>query len=199
MSYPIRIKAGEMINLIASVLIIVVSLGCLTVVVFPEKSEAIAAGLTDLTNGVKGILPVANGGFGNASAVISSSPSIAASSVTATTSFNLGTKLSTSVTNPYISSGFGYSTSAVLANANGTAAFEIPVSGITSASGVVVLPTANTGWACHTFNEVHTASSVAVVQIASTASSVTFNNYNSSQVSDSFPASSVIHASCFGY
>lgn len=191
-----------------------------------------AAGLTDLSNGVKGVLPVINGGTGSASGVIASTSisassvaatnitatsavigtisassvtavssvaqSVTASAVTANTSFNFA-KLSSSATNPFISSGFGYVASAVLSNANGTAAFEIPVSGVTSQSGVVGLPTATTGWACHTFNEVHSASSVAVIQIASTASSVTLNNYNASQVSDNFPTSSVIHGSCFAY
>jgi hypothetical protein len=109
------------------------------------------------------------------------------------------TKQFMSATNPYISSGFGYTASAVLANANGTAAFKIPVSGVTATSGVIALPTASNGWSCNTFNEVHSASSVAVVQTASAASSVTLINYNASQAEGAFPASSVIHGSCFAY
>lgn len=211
MSFPMRTKSVEAINLIASILVIAATLAVLSMTLIPRDNEAYAAGLTDLSNGVKGVLPVANGGTGSASGILSttslSASSVAATNITATSaviatiaasSVNLN-KLSTSSTNPYISSGFGYAASAVLTNVNGTSAFEIPVSGVTATSGVVTLPTANTGWACHTFNEVHSASSVSVIQTASTASSVTLSNYNASQVSDSFPASSVIHGSCFAY
>jgi len=106
-----------------------------------------------------------------------------------------------SATAPYISNGFGYGTaSAVLANANGTGAFEISTSGVTPpASGVITLPQATTGWSCVTFTETTSASAVVTKQIASTASSVTLDNFNASGAESSFPTSAVIHASCFAY
>jgi len=104
-------------------------------------------------------------------------------------------------TAPYINSGFGYgATSAVLAKSNGTGAFEIATNGVTPpASGVIVLPQATNGWSCNTYTETSSASAVVTKQIASTISSVTIDNFNSSGAESSFPTSAVIHASCFAY
>ena len=114
------------------------------------------------------------------------------------TSLSLNSLL-VSGTAPYIASGFGYSASTVLATANGTGAFEIPISSVAASSGVLTMPNATNGWACQVFGETTNASSVLVKQIASSASSVTIANYNNSLAQGNFAVVTVFHASCFGY
>ena len=101
-------------------------------------------------------------------------------------------------TAPFVKSGFGNASSAVLAFSNGTGAFEVAVSGTTATSGVLQMPNAANGWVCNSFVESTSASAV-TRQTASTASSVTIQNFDTTGATSVFPASSIIHATCAAY
>lgn len=119
--------------------------------------------------------------------------------IRANTQINMGGVLLASITAPTIISGFG--TSPSIANNNGTAAFEVNVgTGGTAASGVIGLPTAAHGWTCAANDETTTSATVFISkQIASTASSVTISNYNTSGAPAAWTASDIVHVQCMAY
>jgi hypothetical protein len=101
--------------------------------------------------------------------------------------------------NPTIGSGFGTSPT-ILATA-GTAAFQVTVgTGGVATSGVVTMPTAINGWNC-SCNDITTYSTTvfACRQTASTTTSVTIGNFNSSAVAAAWAASDVLRLQCTGY
>jgi hypothetical protein len=104
-----------------------------------------------------------------------------------------------STTAPTVSSGFGASPS-VSAN-NGTAAFRVNVgTGGTAVSGVVGLPTATTGWNCFAQDVTTFSTTVFVTRVtASTTTTVTIGNFNTSAAAAAWAASDVIELSCFAY
>lgn len=102
-------------------------------------------------------------------------------------------------TAPTISSGFG--TSPSIANQNGTAAFTINVgTGGSATSGVIGLPTANTGWSCQPTDITTTSSTVFMTkQTASSATSATIGNFNDTGTAAAWTASDVLSVSCHAY
>jgi len=104
-----------------------------------------------------------------------------------------------SVTAPTISSGFGTSPS-VVAN-NGVGAFTVNVgTGGTATSGVIGLPTATNGWSCSCNDVTTTSSSVFMCkQTATSATTATIGNFNTSGAATAWTASDVIQVKCMGY
>ena len=106
------------------------------------------------------------------------------------------TNLLLSSTAPKISSGFG--TSPTIPKNNGTAAFQINIgTGGTATRGVIGLPTAKNGWACH-FDDTTTQSAAVFVtkQIASSATSATIANFNTSGAQAAWVASDILTGGC---
>ena len=102
-------------------------------------------------------------------------------------------------TAPTISSGFGTSPS-VTAN-NGTAAFRINVgTGGTATSGVIGLPTAANGWNCYATDITTNSASVFLTkQTASTTTTATLGNFNTSAAATAWTASDILAVSCFAF
>jgi hypothetical protein len=119
-------------------------------------------------------------------------------SVNATTSYRLATKIAWSATAPTVNSGF--CTSPSISNNNGTAAFTITIGSACAAStGVLTMPTASVGWSCH-FNNVTTPASNTPYQTASTTTSVSVTNYaRTTGVASNWTASEVVTAECTAY
>ena len=104
-----------------------------------------------------------------------------------------------SSTTPTIGSGFGTSPSIVASN--GTAAFTLNIgSGGSATSGVVIMPVANTGWACTAMpNTVPQAGAVMYSSPTST-SSITITNYTQATgVALAWPTNTIISVKCVGY
>lgn len=100
---------------------------------------------------------------------------------------------------PTISSGFG--TSPSIAKSNGTGAFTINVgTGGTATNGVIALPTITNAWKC-TCNDITTQSTTVFMckQKASSASSATIANYNTSGAEAAWVASDIVQVSCVAY
>jgi hypothetical protein len=100
---------------------------------------------------------------------------------------------------PTISSGFG--TSPSIANNNGTAAFTINVgTGGTATSGVIGLPTATTGWNCQATDITTNSATVFITkQTASTTTTATIGNFNTSAAAAAWAASDILRVSCFAF
>lgn len=97
-----------------------------------------------------------------------------------------------------IASGFG---TGATVSSNGPAAIVINVgTGGTATSGVLTLPTAPTGWDCHA-NDITTTSATVFItkQTASTVSSATIGNFNTSAAAAAWVASDLVNVSCFPY
>jgi len=122
--------------------------------------------------------------------------SISSAGVIKGTAFN-ATNLLISATAPTISSGFG--TSPSIATNNGTAAFTVNVgTGGTATSGVIGLPTATNGWNCFCTDITTNSSTVfACKQTASSTSSATIGNFNTSAAAAAWVASDILSVSCF--
>jgi hypothetical protein len=104
--------------------------------------------------------------------------------------------LMVSSTAPTISSGFG--TSPSVASNNGTAAFTINVgTGGSATSGVIGLPTATNGWVCHAQDLTTNSATVFVTkQTASSTTTATIGNFNTSGAAAAWVASDILHISC---
>lgn len=127
---------------------------------------------------------------------------VSSPTVTGSSAYRLGAVLTISATDPTIASGFGVG--AAVANANGTAAFEVNVgTGGTATSGVLTMPAATTGWICHVENRTGVLANVAnqrTIQIATTTTSVTVENQTiSTGAVLAWTASDVLVLSCDGY
>lgn len=110
--------------------------------------------------------------------------------------YGLGSNMLFVTTAPTVSSGFG--TSPSIASNNGTAAFTINVgTGGTATNGVIGLPTAALGWVC-TAQDLTTQSATVFVakQIASSATTATIANFNTSGAQAAWVASDILHVSC---
>jgi len=119
--------------------------------------------------------------------------------INTSTIYRVGGKVLVSATAPTIASGFN--TSPTISANNGPAAFTINT-GTTAATnaGVITLPTAATGWACHAhFQAAPTTTNFVVQQTATTTTSATFNTYGNTGTNNSWPASTTIVVSCFAY
>ena len=119
--------------------------------------------------------------------------------VNATTSVQINGILLCSATAPTISSGFGTSPS-IVAN-NGTCAFQVNVgTGGTASSGVIGLPTATTGWVA-TCTDITTADATRLItkQTASTTTSATVGNFNTSGVAAAWAASDKLNCTAMAY
>lgn len=106
--------------------------------------------------------------------------------------------LLTSNAAPTISSGFG--TSPSIASSNGTAAFTVNVgTGGTATSGVIGLPTAANGWVVHCDDLTTQSASVFITkQTASSTTTATVTQYNTSGVATAWVASDILHCMAFG-
>jgi hypothetical protein len=104
-----------------------------------------------------------------------------------------------SPTAPTISSGFGSSPS--VTGSNGTAAFRINVgTGGTASSGVIGLPAAANGWNCYPTDITTTSTNVFMTkQTASTTTTATLGNFNTSAVATAWAASDILAVSCFAF
>lgn len=100
---------------------------------------------------------------------------------------------------PTISSGFG--TGASIVASNGTEAFQINVgTGGSATSGVIGLPTANTGWVCQVVDITTESTTVFLTkQTASSATTATVGNFNTSASAAAWVASDKLNVSCHGY
>jgi len=99
---------------------------------------------------------------------------------------------------PTISSGFG--TGAAVVNPNGTGSFQIRVGkGGTATNGVIRLPAAAHGWNCNG-SDLSTQSATVFVlkQIASTVTSATIANFNTTGVQAAWVEGDVLQVSCTG-
>jgi hypothetical protein len=127
-----------------------------------------------------------------------------ANTLVAVTNLNMDTgggtgHLLCSGTAPTISSGFGTSPS-IVAN-NGTCAFQINVgTGGSATSGVIGLPTATTGWVC-SVEDITTESTTVfrTKQTASSTTSATVGNFNTSAAAAAWVASDKLMVSCKGF
>lgn len=134
----------------------------------------------------------------NAMTIDSSQVITALGQLVASVSFKV-TNLLMSATAPTVSSGFGSSPS--IASNNGTAAFTVNVgTGGSATSGVIGLPTAATGWNCFC-TDITTASSTVFLckQTASSTTTATIGNFNTSAVASAWVASDIVRVSCFAY
>lgn len=104
--------------------------------------------------------------------------------------------LSISSTAPSIASGFG--TSPLVSTSNGTASFNITIgSGGTDSIGTINLPTASNGWNCFA-NDMTTPGVNATKQTASSATSATLTNYNTTTgIAVAWTAGDIIRIACF--
>src|SRR5437588_993980 len=100
---------------------------------------------------------------------------------------------------PTISSGFG--TSPSITASNGTITFEVNVgTGGTATSGVIGLPAATTGWNCAATDITTNSATVFLTkQTASTTTTATFGNFNTSGAAAAWAASDKLRISCFAY
>lgn len=101
-----------------------------------------------------------------------------------------------SIAAPTISSGFG--TSPSVTQNNGPSSFSVNVgTGGTATSGVVGLPTAAHGWACSVADVTTASSSVFLTkQTASSTTTATIGNFNTSGVATAWVASDILQISC---
>jgi hypothetical protein len=113
--------------------------------------------------------------------------------------YYLGSNVLVSSTAPTISSGFG--SGASIPHNNGTAAFTISVgTGGSASSGVIGLPAAPDGWACHADDLTTQSTSVAqTVQTASSTTSATLTQYSDVKVATAWAANDILSVSCFAY
>ncbi len=96
---------------------------------------------------------------------------------------------------PTISSGFGISPS--ISTNNGTAAFTVNVGrGGTASAGVIHLPTAANGWNCFA-NDLTSPAANFTKQTASSTTSATLTNYNSSGSATPWASGGILSVSCF--
>lgn len=104
-----------------------------------------------------------------------------------------------SPTAPAIGSGFGTSPS-VVAN-NGTAAFTVNVgSGGTANTGILKMPAAKTGYACHVAPNATPQAATLTVATPLTVTSETLTSYVVSTATVTpWTASTVLQVTCFGY
>jgi hypothetical protein len=102
-------------------------------------------------------------------------------------------------TAPTISSGFG--TSPSIPNNNGSAAFTVNVgTGGTASSGVIAMPQAATGWACHVAPNAAPQAASVTYSAPTSASSITLTNYTlTTGIALAWTASTVLQVACFGY
>jgi hypothetical protein len=107
--------------------------------------------------------------------------------------------LVSSGTAPTIASGFG--TSPSITASNGTAAFEIHIgTGGTVSSGALTMPTATNGWVCDAQDISTVSASVfQTKQIATTATSVTFQNYSTAAVPTAWTAGDNLVIKCSAF
>jgi len=160
-------------------------------------------GKVALTTHVSGILPVANGGTANAFFTISG-PTTSAKTYTvpdANASMMTAPAIATSPVAPTIASGFG--TAPSVTASNGTAAFTVNVgTGGGASAGVVTMPAATVGWACHVENRTASAANVAdqrTVQTATATTSVTVQNQTvSTGAALVWTASDILQLLCIG-
>jgi hypothetical protein len=98
---------------------------------------------------------------------------------------------------PTISSGFG--TGPSITTNNGPASFTINVgTGGTASSGVIGLPTAANGWNCWCSDLTTQSSTVFLCkQTASTTTTATITNYDTSGSAAAWAASDILNVSCF--
>lgn len=101
-------------------------------------------------------------------------------------------------TAPTIASGFG--TSPSIPNSNGSCAFTINVgTGGTATGGVLTMPAATTGWACHVTN-LTSAASLTVDQTAGTTTSITLASYSrTTGLLTAFNASDILRVVALAY
>lgn len=108
------------------------------------------------------------------------------------------TKLVVSATAPTVSSGFG--TGASITANNGTAAFRVGVGTTSATTGVIGLPTASTGWNCYATDITTNSATVFVTkQTASSTTSATLGNFNTSAAAAAWVDNDVLAVSCFAY
>lgn len=112
--------------------------------------------------------------------------------------YTAGSLLASS-TAPTISSGFG--TSPTIGTAPSTAVFTVNVgSGGSASTGVLTMPATTTAWACYVNDKTTTSSTVFMTKVtASTTTSVTVGNFNTSGAAAAWVASDVLQFQCTGY
>ena len=118
--------------------------------------------------------------------------------ISATTTYGY-THILSSATAPTISSGFGSSPS--ILNNNGTAAFTVNVgTGGSASSGVITMPTATTGWACHVAPNGAPQAAAVTYSAPTSATSITLTNYTLTTGSAlAWTASTVLQLLCTAY
>lgn len=123
---------------------------------------------------------------------------VTGSTFTASSSFNF-TNVLFSATAPTISSGFG--TGATVPANNGTAVFTINVgTGGIASTGVLTMPAAAAGWACHVNNLTSISATVTLTKVtATTTTSVTIGNYTDVSAAGPWNASDVLQLQCAAY
>jgi hypothetical protein len=119
-------------------------------------------------------------------------------SPTLTGGLTLGSNLTFSAATPTISSGFGSSPSVTAGTAT---SFRLNVgTGGTATNGVVGLATATNGWNCSCTDITTNSSTVFMCkQTASTVSSATLGNFNTSAAAAAWVASDILAVSCVAY
>lgn len=102
-------------------------------------------------------------------------------------------------TAPTIASGFG-TTPSIPAN-NGTAAFTVNVgTGGTATSGVITMPAATTGWACHAAPNGAPQAAAVTYSAPTSTTSITLTNYTlTTGAALAWTTGTVLQVSCFGY
>lgn len=98
---------------------------------------------------------------------------------------------------PVVASGFGAGAS--IANASGTAAFEIIIpTGGTNSIGTVTMPPAPHSWLCSVVNPLFTAGTL-IEETSTSTNYVTFGVFTISTGAFTTFASMTIHVTCMGY
>jgi hypothetical protein len=113
------------------------------------------------------------------------------------TAYDLDAHLIESATAPSIRTGFG--TSPSISAPSGTAAFRVTIgTGGTATSGVLTMPTASNGWNCFSSDQTTPATNY-TKQSASSKSSVTLTNYNSSGTANAWSAGDLLIVNCTAF
>lgn len=150
---------------------------------------------TAISRDAAGVMDVGNGAQGDKSGTVQ------AATFNAGTSIQVGSTphLLCSATAPTISSGFGSSPS-IVAN-NGTCSFQINVgTGGSASSGVIGLPTATTGWTCSVTDITTETTTVFMTkQTASSTTTATVGNFNTSAAAAAWTASDKLNVICTAY
>lgn len=158
-----------------------------------RASGGSGGGVTTITGTANQVVASASTG----AVTLSLPQSIATSSTPQFAALKLGTSLVFSSTAPTIASGFGSSVAVV----GSSAAYRLTITaGNSSSVGVLTLPTATTGWACHLENMTENLGAQnSAEQSGTTTTTASFIQYDFTGTPTPFQTSDVIIGTCAAF